>query len=192
MEVISRADARELGLKRYFTGKACKHGHASERPTSTGNCVTCTKISHYKWRDKNRECYNKHIKKWQENNPGYQKKYYATYPEKYKDRVKQWKDNNPEFVSGQRKRNNQQRRGRKHSAEGRFTKQDVDAMFNNQKGECLTCFVQFSDETPYTIDHDIPLSRGGSNWPSNLNLLCKSCNSSKCDKTLAEFTCEVV
>jgi 5-methylcytosine-specific restriction endonuclease McrA len=37
----------------------------------------------------------------------------------------------------------------------------------------------FYEEQSYHIDHMIPLSRGGSNWPSNLQLLCPRCNLSK-------------
>ena len=36
--LISRADAKARGLKRYFTGIPCKHGHVSERNTSTTGC----------------------------------------------------------------------------------------------------------------------------------------------------------
>lgn len=31
MEIITRIDAAKRGLKRYYTGKPCKHGHDSER-----------------------------------------------------------------------------------------------------------------------------------------------------------------
>lgn len=41
MNVISRKKAREQGLKRYFTGKACKHGHVAERRVSESLCVVC-------------------------------------------------------------------------------------------------------------------------------------------------------
>ncbi|MCT8156581.1 hypothetical protein H0Z14_27080, partial [Klebsiella aerogenes] len=30
------------GLKRYYTGKQCKHGHDSERWVYNGHCVECT------------------------------------------------------------------------------------------------------------------------------------------------------
>lgn len=40
-EIISRADARAQGLKRYFTGMPCKHGHVTERLTSNLTCVEC-------------------------------------------------------------------------------------------------------------------------------------------------------
>src|SRR5690606_21672555 len=42
MEIISRAEAKAKGLKFYFTGKPCKHGHVSERQLSNGCCTACT------------------------------------------------------------------------------------------------------------------------------------------------------
>jgi hypothetical protein len=41
MEVISRKEAKALGLKRYFTGKPCKRPHITERLTSNKHCVDC-------------------------------------------------------------------------------------------------------------------------------------------------------
>jgi 5-methylcytosine-specific restriction endonuclease McrA len=38
-----------------------------------------------------------------------------------------------------------------------------------------------------SIEHRIPLSRGGSNWPANLAPACKTCNSSKGTKTEKEY-----
>jgi hypothetical protein len=37
----SRADAREHGVDRYFTGKPCPNGHVAPRYASTGNCFSC-------------------------------------------------------------------------------------------------------------------------------------------------------
>lgn len=41
--IITKQQAKELGLKRYFTGLPCKNGHISERTTS-GNCIECKYI----------------------------------------------------------------------------------------------------------------------------------------------------
>ena len=41
-----REEARRQGLKRYFTGKPCKHGHVCERIVSDGSCVECRRTSY--------------------------------------------------------------------------------------------------------------------------------------------------
>jgi len=40
-DLITRQQARTQGLKWYFTGKPCKHGHIAERQTANGSCRTC-------------------------------------------------------------------------------------------------------------------------------------------------------
>lgn len=40
-ELVSRQDAIEAGLKKYFTGEECKHGHVAERYTLNSGCVAC-------------------------------------------------------------------------------------------------------------------------------------------------------
>jgi len=42
-KIISRAEAREQGLKKYYTGKPCKHGHIAERITINGLCYICSR-----------------------------------------------------------------------------------------------------------------------------------------------------
>ncbi len=39
--IISRAEAKEQGLKFYFTGKPCKQGHIANRFISTCSCIEC-------------------------------------------------------------------------------------------------------------------------------------------------------
>lgn len=41
----TRAAARAAGLKKYFTGVPCKHGHVAERWVSKRTCVKCTRIN---------------------------------------------------------------------------------------------------------------------------------------------------
>lgn len=41
MEIITRTEAKALGLKRFFTGNTCAKGHVEERLTSNGACVAC-------------------------------------------------------------------------------------------------------------------------------------------------------
>ena len=46
MEIITAQEARERGLKRYYTGKPCKRGHYSERHLS-GPCYACAKEDYH-------------------------------------------------------------------------------------------------------------------------------------------------
>lgn len=41
MNIITRQQAIEQGLTRYFTGKPCKHGHVSEKLSSNRTCIEC-------------------------------------------------------------------------------------------------------------------------------------------------------
>lgn len=40
-QIMTRRQAAEAGLKRYYNGRPCSKGHESPRFTSTGACVTC-------------------------------------------------------------------------------------------------------------------------------------------------------
>ena len=62
MEIITRKEALSNGLKLYFTGKPCRHGHVSERYTVSVICRGCTTSSRV--RDKNRKC----AVNWNKNN----------------------------------------------------------------------------------------------------------------------------
>ena len=41
MQIISSAEAKAKGLRFYFTGKPCKHGHVAERQVANATCVEC-------------------------------------------------------------------------------------------------------------------------------------------------------
>src|SRR6266702_4141239 len=75
-------------------------------------------------------------------------------------------------------------RAHKRSSEGTYTAQDIQNLFKGQKGKCALCKQRL---VKYEVDHFIPLYRGGSNWPYNLQLLCRSCNRRKHDKLPHEF-----
>lgn len=62
---------------------------------------------------------------------------------------------------------------------------DIPAILAKQHGKCVGC--QSDIRQRYTIDHVIPLSRGGTNQKTNVQLMCSSCNSSKQSKTMEEW-----
>jgi 5-methylcytosine-specific restriction endonuclease McrA len=51
-------------------------------------------------------------------------------------------------------------------------------VFQRDKYQCQSCGMR-EEETNLTIDHIIPLSRGGQNDISNLQTLCLKCNQRK-------------
>ena len=57
-----------------------------------------------------------------------------------------------------------------------------------QRGACQHCRQPFSNSLRPTIDHVVPLARGGDHAPTNCQLLCKSCNSRKGAKLETERT----
>jgi 5-methylcytosine-specific restriction endonuclease McrA len=75
------------------------------------------------------------------------------------------------------------RRARKASAEGWHTADQRAARFAYFGNKCVAC----GSTERLEADHNIPLSRQGTNWAANLVPLCKPCNISKHTQTLGEF-----
>jgi 5-methylcytosine-specific restriction endonuclease McrA len=68
------------------------------------------------------------------------------------------------------------RRARKRDNGGTFTLEEWNALCERYGNRCLCCGAT---GVPLHIDHVIPLARGGRNDISNLQPLCKRCNSRK-------------
>lgn len=70
------------------------------------------------------------------------------------------------------------RRARLNNAEGSFTTKEWKDLCK-KFSHCPMCGRKFSFRLKRTVDHIIPLSKGGSNSIDNIQPLCGSCNSSK-------------
>lgn len=67
--IIRWTEAKNLGLKQYYTGSVCKHGHDSPRDVSDRACYECKLIKSAKWKHKNPDKHNEAAKKWVKKNP---------------------------------------------------------------------------------------------------------------------------
>lgn len=77
------------------------------------------------------------------------------------------------------------RRASELSAAGEYTIEDVKLQLRSQKYKCWWCEKPLKGV--WHIDHRIPLSKGGSNWPNNICITCPHCNLSKNNKLPHEF-----
>ena len=71
-------------------------------------------------------------------------------------------------------------------ARPKFSDREKDALYKEQGGKCKGCGKKFSKEN-LTVDHIVPLSKGGSERLNNLQALCGHCNSVKGDGTMAQL-----
>ena len=106
-------------------------------------------------------------------------------PERTKAATKAWREKNAEKTRVHWRN----RRSRKQNAEGRHTAEDVAKIRKMQRDKCAYCKVKL--QGCGHVDHIRPLVKGGSNWPSNLQILCEKCNTSKGSKDAEDFVREM-
>lgn len=128
----------------------------------------------------NRERKNAQSRKWRE-----------LHPERRKEVVNKWdKGNRDKLNAAARRRDHEdptrrivkanKRRTRITSAGGSFTRTEWKDLCARYGFACVCC----GEVKPLTVDHVIPVSKGGTSYIDNLQPLCKSCNSAKHDKTI--------
>jgi 5-methylcytosine-specific restriction endonuclease McrA len=106
---------------------------------------------------------------------GYTKKWRENNLEKARAGYRAYREANPEKVIA----HGELRRARMLGAEGEFTGDDVIALIKQHGRVCYYCREKLKK---FQVDHFVPLSRGGSNWPRNLVIACRSCNLAKAAK----------
>lgn len=170
--IVKRSDAKADGLIKYFTGNPCTSGHIDQRYVAGGKCESCNRIENRKWKE-----YHSEYKKKIRSDPEYR----AMENKKSSDRYKLNPKDQLVHVRN--------RQARIKKADGRFTKDDIISILDQQKYCCVYCSSNIADN--YHIDHIMPISKGGSNWPSNLQCLCPRCNQSKSDKLPEDWHKEI-
>lgn len=112
------------------------------------------------------------------------REWYQRDKEKYRLRHQTWRRQNKERC----KILSNRYRARKLNASGTFTEIHLNWKLELQGGLCYYCREELG---AFHIEHKIPLSKGGTEWPANICLACPSCNRRKSDKSFWEFLTEL-
>lgn len=166
-----------MGNPIQFCSRACMKGTPQSEYVNR-NCGTCGKAfkiiaSHFKYEGRGGYCSRRCMAdsrkvdgaKWRD-------------PEQIKAYMRQYRKENWERLKPQIRINTVNRRARKRGNGGKFTLQEWEALKTQYDYRCLRCDKQ-EPEITLTVDHVIPVSQGGSNAITNIQPLCKTCNSSK-------------
>lgn len=148
-----------------------------------------------------RECNSSRVKAWHDAHPQQRKQHKRKWVKANLDRLraqaKRYRRERPDITRAiglryyyshldERKAAHQNERARRAGAYGTITAEDILALFAEQEGKCHYCGAGLAEHS-YTIDHVIPLSRGGTNAPDNIVLTCAKCNERKGDSLPEEF-----
>jgi 5-methylcytosine-specific restriction endonuclease McrA len=164
-------------------------------------CKLCENITSKNWREKNKQYIHEYNIEYRKSNNeelktkdrnkyltrGKTKEYLKRrrdYYQKNKEKLckysAKWSKNNPEKHA----ENTRIRKQRQRNLTGNLTKESVEFRFRYY-GYC--CYYCGCNGCKLTIEHRIPISRGGTNHPSNIVPACRTCNSKKGTKTEKEF-----
>lgn len=157
------AAGRERARKKYAENP--EEAKAKVRAWQKAHSESCKRRKR-KYYEANREKHNE----WERNR-------YARNPGLKNKRNKEWDKANPEHLRARR----HNRRARAECADGFHTADDIKRIMKQQRGRCAYC--RKSIRKRRHLDHITPISKGGSNWPRNLQFTCPSCNFQKnnCD-----------
>jgi 5-methylcytosine-specific restriction endonuclease McrA len=168
------------------------------------------KIQRREWANRNREQRKKYMKEWEIANAEHRSQYKAA--RSYEDKV--WQDAYNATDKARRAReaykvanrdkirqansiyeskpeNKAKKRLRKHKRRsleksGKLSPNLIQTLLSSQKRKCIYCGHKISVKHSH-LDHIMPLSKGGKNSNSNIQLLCPSCNLKKASKHPIEF-----
>lgn len=158
--------------------KAAFHAEPRARRGISGVCKDCVKSR----RDEIRPRLREQSKRAKTKDPEKTKRlkresYLREDPEKRAARNRAWRTSDMERYRRQMRRDRAVRSRRARNAAGSCSQAQLTARWNYFGGKCWMCGVKATD-----TDHVKPLSKGGSNWPSNFRPACQTCNRSKSDK----------
>lgn len=123
-----------------------------------------------------RSSYRKHHDAFRNQINERSRQWYAEHKDIHNQRVRNWARRNPH----KRLSYVHTRRARRLENGGQYTLEQWEDLKRQYDFKCLCC----GEVKPLTVDHIVPISKGGSNDISNIQPLCIQCNKSKATKTI--------
>ena len=124
--------------------------------------------------DRVKQYYQEHKEERRE----YNKQYYQEHKEERNKYSKQWRKTNPEKANMHGKK----WRAKKAGLEGSHTVADEEHIKKMQGYKCISPYHD-GNNGPLTVDHIVPITKGGRDDVTNLQAICRSCNAKKRTKT---------
>ena len=106
MDIISRQDAKNQGLKFYFTGQPCKRNHIDKRYVINTSCYQCHKLSMRRYYNNNIE----HLKSYARQHYEGNKEYYIKWTQRNQEHLKNYRNKNKEYLTEQKRTYNEENR----------------------------------------------------------------------------------
>ena len=165
----------------------CRQCHNKNSRKYWGANSEQLKAWHRKYRSENREAFRARDKAYYEANKprllAQMTKYNRKNREAYNAKLRRWRRNNPDKVQVWVRN----RRAKIKQSAGTHSLEDINRLLVAQGFRCVYCPADLSDRANREVDHIVPISRGGSNDVSNIQMLCKSCNRTKRAQLPEEF-----
>ena len=185
--MISRKEAKEQGLTRYFSGQTCVHGHTDERLTSTGACIICVAKYSKKWKIDNHKAKLVSCKRYYAENKELIVKKQKVYRTEQKEHF--WQVRNG-YIDAKREKVNAYKAAWKKRNLAKVTFDTVKRNtaklhrtpawltdFDLLKMQCMysiSAMLTRENKEPWHVDHIIPLQGknvSGLHVPSNLQVM---------------------
>lgn len=162
----------------------CKKCSCMKSMESRRNNPEAARKADKRYRDKNKDRRSAQNKEWMKNNRlhriSYKKKYRQDNAEYISAYMKDWYKRNPHKYSELSNR----RRAREACVDTRrVSNSEWDKIVKRYNCSCFYCGAK----QEVTMDHVVPISRGGRHAIGNLIPACMTCNSSKWNKTIMEW-----
>lgn len=157
--------------------KFCKRCNCESTRYQDGRCITCTLARNAEWAKQNQEKKNEISRKWNELNRHQKREINAVYRAikneeiKQKRKAQRQKDPSIERIKAA------MRKALKLGNGGSLSKNIVQLLLAKQEGLCACCQQPLNGS--FHLDHIMPLSLGGRNDDSNVQLLLPRCNLQK-------------